>query len=250
MEEPIAENVLLSCWYDPRATQETSLASPWCSEIVVTCVRAQAIRLFATFGLQPARLLCPWDFPGKNIAVSCHFLLQRDLSDPGIKPASLVFCIAGRFFTHWADTDNHVPPENYTELNTASTWSFNHGVPSVNKARRDFSPENMFLPTSPIHTSQLNSVQSSLRLLFHGNVKRGCVSNKSGSGRYFVLQREKNVYFCPQKCLPPKQHFWRIADLQRYVSFSVCKKVSHIYGNIYVIYIYLHIYSFSDSFPL
>ena len=27
-------------------------------------------------GLKPARLLCPWDFPGKNIGVGCHFLLQ------------------------------------------------------------------------------------------------------------------------------------------------------------------------------
>ena len=26
--------------------------------------------------LQPTRLLCPWDFPGKNIRVSCCFLLQ------------------------------------------------------------------------------------------------------------------------------------------------------------------------------
>ena len=25
---------------------------------------------------QPTRLLCPWDFPGKNIGVGCHFLLQ------------------------------------------------------------------------------------------------------------------------------------------------------------------------------
>ena len=27
-------------------------------------------------GLQPTRLLCPWDSPGKNTGVSCHFLLQ------------------------------------------------------------------------------------------------------------------------------------------------------------------------------
>ena len=27
-------------------------------------------------GLQPSRLLCPWDFPGKNTGVGCHFLLQ------------------------------------------------------------------------------------------------------------------------------------------------------------------------------
>ena len=27
-------------------------------------------------GLWQARLLCPWDFPGKNMAVGCHFPLQ------------------------------------------------------------------------------------------------------------------------------------------------------------------------------
>ena len=32
-------------------------------------------------GLQPARLLCPWDSPGKNPGVSCHALFQ------GISPA-------------------------------------------------------------------------------------------------------------------------------------------------------------------
>ena len=26
--------------------------------------------------MQPARLFCPWDFPGKNTGVGCHFLLQ------------------------------------------------------------------------------------------------------------------------------------------------------------------------------
>ena len=28
------------------------------------------------YGLWPARLLCPWDFPGKNTGVGCHALLQ------------------------------------------------------------------------------------------------------------------------------------------------------------------------------
>ena len=27
-------------------------------------------------GLQPTRLLCPWDFPGKSIGVGCHLLLR------------------------------------------------------------------------------------------------------------------------------------------------------------------------------
>ena len=30
-------------------------------------------------GLQPAGLLCPWYFPGKNTGVGCHFLLQEIL---------------------------------------------------------------------------------------------------------------------------------------------------------------------------
>ena len=31
------------------------------------------------YGLQRTRLLCPWDIPGKNTGVGCHFLLQEDL---------------------------------------------------------------------------------------------------------------------------------------------------------------------------
>ena len=46
--------------------------------------------------LQSARLLCPWDFPGKNIRVGCHFLL-RGSCRPGIEPMSSA--LAGGFFT-------------------------------------------------------------------------------------------------------------------------------------------------------
>ena len=55
-------------------------------------------------GLQPTRLLCPWNFPGKNTGVGCHFLLQGDVPNPAIGPTvSLVsLAFAGRFFTHWA----------------------------------------------------------------------------------------------------------------------------------------------------
>ena len=34
------------------------------------------IRFFVTQELQPARLLCPWDFPGKNTGLSCRFLFH------------------------------------------------------------------------------------------------------------------------------------------------------------------------------
>ena len=39
-------------------------------------------------GLYPTRLLHPWNFPGKSLGVGCHFLLQGNLSDPGIEPGS------------------------------------------------------------------------------------------------------------------------------------------------------------------
>ena len=39
--------------------------------------------------LQPARLLCPWDFPGKNIGVGCHFLYQGIFSTQGSNPSLL-----------------------------------------------------------------------------------------------------------------------------------------------------------------
>ena len=36
--------------------------------------------------LWPARLLCPWSFPGKNTGVGCHFLLQGIILTQAFKP--------------------------------------------------------------------------------------------------------------------------------------------------------------------
>ena len=40
-------------------------------------------------GLQPTRLLCPWDSPGKNAGVGCHFLLQGIVPAQGSNPRPL-----------------------------------------------------------------------------------------------------------------------------------------------------------------
>ena len=37
----------------------------------------------------PTRLLCPWDFPGKNTGVGCHCLLQRIFPTQGSNPGLL-----------------------------------------------------------------------------------------------------------------------------------------------------------------
>ena len=35
------------------------------------------VRLYRPHGLQPTRLLCPWEFPGKSTGVGCHCLLHN-----------------------------------------------------------------------------------------------------------------------------------------------------------------------------
>ena len=41
--------------------------------------------------LQPSSLLCPWNFPGKNAGVGCHFLLQGIFLTQGSNPYLLRF---------------------------------------------------------------------------------------------------------------------------------------------------------------
>ena len=56
-------------------------------------------RSVASSSLRPARLLCPWDSPGKEAGISCHCLLQ------GIFPTrdrAWVSCTGRRILNHWA----------------------------------------------------------------------------------------------------------------------------------------------------
>ena len=63
----------------------------------------------------PARLLCPWDFLGKNTRVDCHFLLQGIF--PGVELVSSA--LAGGFLYHWATREAQSP-----------SWLSNNLVPS------------------------------------------------------------------------------------------------------------------------
>ena len=47
------------------------------------------VQLFAPHGVWPTRLLYPWDFPGKNIGVGCHALLQGIFLTQGWNPCLL-----------------------------------------------------------------------------------------------------------------------------------------------------------------
>ena len=49
----------------------------------VTLVMANSLQ---PHGLEPARPLCPWDFPSENTGVGCHSLLQGIFPTQGLNP--------------------------------------------------------------------------------------------------------------------------------------------------------------------
>ena len=55
---------------------------------LLSCVQLFVTWWTVAYQAAPTRLLLPWEFPGKNTGVGCHFLLQRNLPNPGIKPGS------------------------------------------------------------------------------------------------------------------------------------------------------------------
>ena len=65
------------------------------------------VQLLRPHGLYPARLLCPWDSPGKDTGVGCHFLLQGLFSTQGSNPCLL--CLL-----HW--WVGSLPPNHLGEI--------------------------------------------------------------------------------------------------------------------------------------
>ena len=58
------------------------------TEYIICCLVAESyLALSVTPWTVSLRLLCPWDFPGKNTGVGFHFLL-RDPPNPEIELAS------------------------------------------------------------------------------------------------------------------------------------------------------------------
>ena len=49
---------------------------PFCCCCCCCCVASVVSNSVRPHRRQPTRLLCPWDSPGKNTGMGCHFLLQ------------------------------------------------------------------------------------------------------------------------------------------------------------------------------
>ena len=61
---------------------------------MIVCVHVHSVvsNSLTPHGLWPTRLPCPWNFPGKNTGMGCHFLLQGILE-------GLNLCLM--FLLHW-----------------------------------------------------------------------------------------------------------------------------------------------------
>ena len=58
-------------------------------------------------GLKLSKLLCPWDFLGKNSGMSCHFLLQ------GIFPPQGLNLHSRQILSHWTNQEESLFSEYY-----------------------------------------------------------------------------------------------------------------------------------------
>ena len=80
------------CLLKNQHVKESVKVTAFPARCVCVCVRARVSYLVVSntlqlHGLEPARLLCPWNSPGKNIGVGCHFLLQGIFPTQGSNPA-------------------------------------------------------------------------------------------------------------------------------------------------------------------
>ena len=70
----------LSGWYRLRVTGGRGyVCYIFVTHLMIMCAVSQSCPM-------PSRLLCPWDSPGKNPGVGCHFLLQGIFSTQRLNP--------------------------------------------------------------------------------------------------------------------------------------------------------------------
>ena len=86
------------CRWRPKITDSVSSSPGLSLKVKVKSSRSVVSDSSRPHGLQPTRLLRPWDFPGKSTGVGCHCLLrhisysEENLDMGGSLSISIVFC--------------------------------------------------------------------------------------------------------------------------------------------------------------
>ena len=88
-------------------------------------------------GLEPTRLPCSWNFPGKNTGVGCHFLLQGFFPTQGSKPHLL------NLLPWPADSSPLVPPGkvvfNWESISSTFCFQLAFGLLASSQHKINFS---------------------------------------------------------------------------------------------------------------
>ena len=103
--------VLYFGYFLERLLSGVTLASAALSRLQCS-VLTQSCPTLKPHGLQPTRLLCPWDFPGKNTGVGYHFLLQGIFLTQGLNQSVLHY----RQILYYCTTDAVAPTKTQVRL--------------------------------------------------------------------------------------------------------------------------------------
>ena len=90
------------------------------------CVCAQWLSHVWLYDPVDCRLLCPWDFPGKNTGASCYLLLQRICPTQGLNSLHLSFLHCRQIFYHWATGKSIL----YITLVIVPDWHWKRPMPT------------------------------------------------------------------------------------------------------------------------
>ena len=95
----------------------------------VKALVAQSFPTLRPHGLQPARLLCPWNFPGMNTGVGCHALLQEIFPTQGSKPGLLhcrqiFYCLSHQALAQYSMArSTHFEGQKYIQFSSVQSLS-------------------------------------------------------------------------------------------------------------------------------
>ena len=83
----VKTSLIVQPWTVPLSASVEPIQNQLCYACMLACIHACSVVswLFVTPRTIVFRLLCPWDFPGKNPGVGCHFLLPGVFLTQGSK---------------------------------------------------------------------------------------------------------------------------------------------------------------------
>ena len=115
------------------------------TNLICVCAHSVLSSSLQPHRLQPTRLLCPWDFLGKNTGAGCHFLLQEIFLTQGSNPSLWSFL-------HWeADSLPLHHLENKSDnLRLNRLMSRKTNQPNSQKEKRNLN--------RPIYSKQIESL--------------------------------------------------------------------------------------------